>query len=333
MDAETALFRLDPESGQPTAQLLFQPTRIVKITSANGKTVFKAGRDFRWKRGTPMLELSRNSRIPSRTWAEMHPPLNDATALGEAVGGKTSLLFDRPGNVFQALQVSVTYEHEQHWAGYIPQPSHESLSRTYALLQSKRPLKLVVLGDSISFGSGSSSDFREPPCQPPYAELVADGLEQRYGSPIIFRNLSVGGKTAAWGAEIAPQIAAERPDLIILAFGMNDASGHRSAEAYIADTRNIIDTVRASSQNTEVILVATMSGNPEWSRSDPQLYAEYRDALHQLLGPGIVLADMTSIWQGLLNAKKFADITANGVNHPNDFGHRLYAQVILQILR
>jgi len=27
--------------------------------------------------------------------------------------------------------------------------------------------------------------------------------------------------------------------------------------------------------------------------------------------------------------KTHHDLTGNGINHPNDFGHRLYAQVIL----
>lgn len=32
------------------------------------------------------------------------------------------------------------------------------------------------------------------------------------------------------------------------------------------------------------------------------------------------------------NSKDFLAITGNGVNHPNDFGHRVYAQVLLSLL-
>jgi hypothetical protein len=28
-------------------------------------------------------------------------------------------------------------------------------------------------------------------------------------------------------------------------------------------------------------------------------------------------------------AQEYYDVTGNGLNHPNDFGHRLYAQVVL----
>jgi hypothetical protein len=41
---------------------------------------------------------------------------------------------------------------------------------------------------------------------------------------------------------------------------------------------------------------------------------------------------MTSLWADLLKRKAWHDLTGNGVNHPNDFGHRLYAQVILGLL-
>jgi hypothetical protein len=31
-------------------------------------------------------------------------------------------------------------------------------------------------------------------------------------------------------------------------------------------------------------------------------------------------------------SRHFVDVTGNGVNHPNDYGHRLYAQAILALL-
>jgi|SRR5215831_18703072 len=39
-----------------------------------------------------------------------------------------------------------------------------------------------------------------------------------------------------------------------------------------------------------------------------------------------------TVWQTLLQRKTFYDITGNGVNHPNDFSHMLYAQTILGLL-
>jgi hypothetical protein len=44
------------------------------------------------------------------------------------------------------------------------------------------------------------------------------------------------------------------------------------------------------------------------------------------------MADMTDLWAELLKHKPYWDLTGNGVNHPNDFGHRIYAQALSALL-
>ena len=61
-------------------------------------------------------------------------------------------------------------------------------------------------------------------------------------------------------------------------------------------------------------------------------FPKYRDELAKLCEPGVALADMTSVWDECLKRKKDWDLTGNGVNHPNDFGHRMYAQVLSTLL-
>jgi hypothetical protein len=46
----------------------------------------------------------------------------------------------------------------------------------------------------------------------------------------------------------------------------------------------------------------------------------------------VALADVTQVWTEMLRQKPDFDLTGNGLNHPNDFGHRLYAQALLQVL-
>jgi hypothetical protein len=45
----------------------------------------------------------------------------------------------------------------------------------------------------------------------------------------------------------------------------------------------------------------------------------------------VAVADVTSVWGELMKTKRFSDVSGNNVNHPNDFGHRVYAQVIVQL--
>ena len=49
-------------------------------------------------------------------------------------------------------------------------------------------------------------------------------------------------------------------------------------------------------------------------------------------GSGVALADVQKVWKKLLERKDFYDLSGNGVNHPNDYGHRVYASVIFQLL-
>ena len=94
----------------------------------------------------------------------------------------------------------------------------------------------------------------------------------------------------------------------------------------------MIEYIRKQLPNAEFVLVASMLGNRDWTTLKHELFPKYRDALKELCEPGIALADMTSIWTGILERKQDWDQTGNGVNHPNDFGHRIYAQVIAKLL-
>ena len=110
------------------------------------------------------------------------------------------------------------------------------------------------------------------------------------------------------------------------------ASASRYAEDYKAKKKEMIEGIRKGLPASEFILVASMLGNRDWTRLKHDVFPQYRDALKSLRKPGIALADLTAIWTEVLELKKDWDQTGNGVNHPNDFGHRIYAQVILELL-
>jgi lysophospholipase L1-like esterase len=156
-------------------------------------------------------------------------------------------------------------------------------------------------------------------------------LEARCGAKVHLNNLSVGGTDTAWGITKVDDVAAFKPDLVILAFGMNDAA-RRSAKDYQANVDTIIARTGDRLPDVEFILVASMLGNRDWTALQHERFPEYRAALAERCGAGVALADLTTVWTGLLDAKRDWDLTGNGVNHPNDFGHRIYAQVISSLL-
>lgn len=332
MDRESALFVQRAGAAPAEARLLFIPTRILQVSSNDGSVVYRPGIDYVWKPGTRVLIRTPNSRVPFRTFAELHPPAGAANSYGRAVDGKSSLFYDLTGAIFNRTQVAVTYDYGGRWTGYIPRPAGEQLARTISKLKQKEPIKMAVLGDSIAMGFSASAFFGEPPYQPDFAGLTVLGLEQKYGARVTLENFSVAGKQSAWGARMASLVAGEKPDLMIVAFGMNDATAGVTSAAYARNLHKIVETVRQISPRTEFILVTTMTGNPDWDGANPALYKAYRQDILRMSGPGVAVADMTLLWQELLRRKTFDGLTGNGINHPNDFGFRLYAQVILQLL-
>ncbi|MBM3458857.1 MAG: SGNH/GDSL hydrolase family protein [Armatimonadetes bacterium] len=292
---------------------------------------FVAGRDYLVAPESRVLRLPDGSRIPFRTQAALYPPRGSPQSIAEAAGGRSNLFWSE-GHVFHDLQVRVEYEHESRWSGTRPREADKELSRSIARLRRREAFRLVVLGDSISEGYNASGFVRAAPHQPPYAELVAERLRTHGNQSVILHNLSVAGKSTPWGLEQIPAVVREAPDLVVLAFGMNDASGRRSPTEFAANIRKMIEQARAGLPECEFILVASMVGNPEWSHSAPDLYPRYREELRKLQGPGVAVADLTTLWLDLLERKRFTDLTGNGVNHPNDYGHRLYAGMILGLL-
>jgi lysophospholipase L1-like esterase len=334
MDREPVMFVAQKAGSTPTATLLFPPDGIMSVTNGDGSVTFKAGIDYIWNPGSRTLIFPANSNIPFMAEAELYPPIDSNGSFGRTMDGKSGLFFNPSGRKFQNLQMNVTYGHTAPWRGYVPPSTAGQLPRTMAALTSKKPLKIVVLGDSISVGACASDFFHGPPFQPPYVGLVLEGLQVEYDDNLInLVNLSVGGKLSSWGVEQADGAAAEHPDLVLLAFGMNDASGDVPGKDYAANIRAIINAIKKSNPNAEFILVATMTANPHWSNAHQNAYTEYEKALRGMTGPGIALADVTAIWRDILEVKKFIDLTGNGVNHPNDFGYRVYAQVILSLLK
>jgi lysophospholipase L1-like esterase len=330
MRGETVLFVQDADGESARACLLFEPTRILSVCSASGEVRYEEGKDFVWHAGSRVIALPAGSRIVFKKPADLRRPAGSQPYALTHRDGQGEILFGG-GHEYQDMQTVVTYEHDERWPRAAPVLAREQLPRTLARLTEKKGLKIVLLGDSISTGCNASGWAKVPPFQPPYQDLLVKNLEATYGGKVSLDNLAVGGTDTAWGLANISKVVDAAPDLVILAFGMNDSAG-RSAQDYQANIRAMMDAVRKAKPEVEFILVATMLGNRDWITLHHDLFPQYRDALAQLCGNGTALADMTSIWEEFLQRKKDWDLTGNGVNHPNDFGHRVYAQVLSALL-
>lgn len=312
MRGESLMFVEGP--GGQVGSLLFPSDRMLSLTSSTGDVAFEEGRDYACDASSGRIHRLEGSRIPFTT----REGLSRLIAAGD--------------DTFHRRQVAATYEHAAGlWTGPVPSVSSAPLPRTNDRLLRSKPLTICLTGDSISEGYNASGFIGVPPYQPAYGTLVAAGLEHAYGSPVTFHNVAVAGWTADDGRADAARITAVKPDLVIVAYGMNDA-GYAEAPHFGANVEGIVNDIRESSPEAEFVLVSPMLPSPECDFVVMDRFPAYRNALAQLSGQGVALADLTTLWLELLERKSPHDLSGNGLNHPNDFGHRLYAQTILALL-
>ena len=328
---ESVMPLMNPDGSMDDIPLLYAINEIISVRSSDLQTEYTEDQDYALIDGK--LRILEGGSIQRVAHSTMYP-----TEEIEVPGG--SLLFPGKGGVnwvwcegglrFHEMQLDVTYIRSDAFHGALPARQGKRLPKTMAKLQFGEPLRVLVYGDSISVGAQSSGWAGGAPHVPAYYDLFAEGLRSLESSgEVTIVNRSVGGAASYWGAENAREAATEKPDLAVIAFGMNDGSGNVKTCDYIRNTLKIMAEIRAQSPDCEFILVATMLPNPK-SQFDTGMHEKYLCPLKALAQKGVAVADMTTMHRQLLERKRYEDFNGNNINHPNDFLARVYAQVLLE---
>jgi lysophospholipase L1-like esterase len=306
------------EEGNRSGRLLFTPTSLPVLTRAGDSFVYEAGKDYTWEQGSRTIRLTAHSRIPFKTPQEMRPGPGKPRSLGGVLHSE--------GRFFHDLQTLVSYSHNQSWPDLVKAQS--TLPRSLKKLRSNEPFQVVTLGDSITEGYNASgfTKTQAPRNHPAYAEGFARLLDETFPAQVTLSNFGVAGRTAGWGLKQLDRVIAEKPDMVIIAFGMNDPV---SSEQFQQTNQEILTRLQKEIPQADIIFVSGMNNNSDWR--DPTKIPGFREALKSIIRPNVILADITTPWEKLLTRKNFSDLSGNNVNHPNDFGHRLYAEVLFSI--
>ncbi len=309
-----------------TANLLFDAKKILSVRAANYSKVFVKGRDWGFKNGK--LIFGPSSTVPFFNESDL---VFNKELPGHSMGGKvpgTYVLFSESA-YFSSMQIAVTYIKTKtaSWQGPVPQFAATTLPNTISKLNANKNLKIVFFGNSIEAGYNASGLENVPPYMPTWPELIVYNLKQHYSANITYANTSVPGKLAQWGRDsVAGKVISQKPDLVIIGFGMNDGTGKVPPAKYLENIKAIVDSTKAQNPDVEFILIAPMLANPQ-SVFDG-LQPLYKQELDKLATKGVVVADITGVHQELLKHKTYQDMTGNNVNHPNDYLVRWYAQFI-----
>ena len=315
------------EKGDMRAPLLYHADQILSVRDSTLRREFKEGIDY-------VLEdncicRTPQSSMPHFTYDEFYCP----NEIGELImdydfGGHLKV---DGGLFFYPKNIHVTYTHSDAWPWKKPAFKGDRLPRLMEKLRTCQVLTTVFFGDSVTSGDEVSSFLNIEPYQPIWTSLFCKRLQTKYGCVTHEIDTALGGTDTAWGLQNAKtHVAAFQPDLVLLGFGNND---RMPAAEYIANIRKIIEIIRSDSPHTEFILVDPMTPNRYISRTTDHyrwyaLQDEYAWAQQRLEKKmdGVAALEIMQLHLDMQERKRFWDINANNINHPNDFFYRVIAQ-------
>jgi lysophospholipase L1-like esterase len=321
---------LQDDHGANKARLAFPASEVSQVRTALGFASFQEGTHWRLDQSRTVLEWVGQPPVKTIAMDQLFLPAGSPNSYKHRTGNPDENLLYAPGKWFHERNIEITYRR----ADTIASPTDKSpkaLEKTLRKLRAKSNVVIAVSGDSISTGLDASATTLTEPNQSGYPDLVAAQLTHDFDCPIELVNRSVAGWSIANGLEDLDRLLESKPDLLIVAYGMNDV-GRRDPMWFADQARKLQARAKELLPEVEILWVTPMLGNREWVHTPREMFFAYRDALQGVLKEGESLVDLTEVWEILLQRKHDLDLTGNGLNHPNDFGHRLYAQAILECL-
>lgn len=197
---------------------------------------------------------------------------------------------------------------------------------------------LVVLGESTVAGAGASAEANR------WVNVVAALLGRFQGQPVILHNKGIGAnvispRSPGYQASAKPSaieryhtdVMALKPDLFILAYGLNDMRCGMPPQAFRDDMARIIADVRDACHPlivlTTVYNMSAYDRYPPFDQGSPQAAQWYNLVIGQLADEyDCLLAD---IWDAQAQAPWNVD--ADTV-HANDLGHWLIGARVFQTI-
>ncbi len=241
--------------------------------------------------------------------------------------------------------VTFTYDKTEAWTGttFTGDAGAQNFIDT---LKTDKEATVFFYGDSITVGCNASGTIHggmRNPFLPSWTDLTVSYLEKLYGAEIASYNAAVGGWTTAQGAANMATKVTEAGvnladvDLFVIAFGMNDPETAESE--YTSAIKQMINAYYEVNPNGSVLLVSPMQPNTQ-SRMVAGNQSKWESALNEVknsseyASKNVALAKVHTMFGELLtvSGKLSRDYLGNNINHPNDFGMRIYAQVVLKTL-
>lgn len=352
---ESVMF-LDTDDEVP---LLYNATEIISVTSYDKLKTFTEGVDYQLVDGKLVMpEGSNLTYVPEEEyWSEGWYGM---VTLRDGVETPT---LSGPGDTITRYQVLVTYRHNDTFPIEVPDCS-DKFASVIKKLENGEDVTFFFYGDSITEGWESSLRCNMGPKVPSWSALFTQYLAHRYGytvkyvgttaegtynypkakdyygdrGTIYYINTAISGWTVEksydnYLTHVKPYTDKYGCDIFFYAHGMNNPN--TSIVNFSFGVKKVINTLHEIIPDAKFVLVSSMLPNNEdvrGMRNIPKQEGALKDVIVELEQSGITaaLSPVQSVHTRICEVKRYRDHSGNNNNHPNDYTHRVYAQVALQ---
>ena len=221
--------------------------------------------------------------------------------------------------------VDYTFRQTESWPVQAKQTKF--LGATKKKLCLGQEVRIVAFGDSISAGGDASKpEFI-------FWRRWADELQRNYPKAYVTAvNGATGGDSTVQGLQrLESKLLQENPDLVLIGFGMNDHNvGGVAIPQFEKNLHEMIARIRHST-HAEIVLFSAFPPNPKWKFGTHRMEDYAATTARVARESACAYADVFHNWQSLAERKKPEDLLGNNINHPNDFGHWIYFQVLSEM--
>jgi len=170
---------------------------------------------------------------------------------------------------------------------------------------------VIFLGDSLTAGNGLPADSAFP-------SLVAEMSRER-GRPLRVVNAGVSGDTTSGGLDRVGYLLEQKPDLLVVGLGVNDAFRGQPVDRIEANVRAIV--TRAKSAGARVLLLGM--------RVPTNYGPDYTEAFAAIY-PRVAKSEKVMLMPFLLDGVGgHPELNLDDGIHPNQEGQRMVATNVL----
>lgn len=302
------------EPGQLVHHRLVRGSVAIRSTYPVGApttVVYEEGKDYQVDYATGQVRRLEGSRIPDYSKNQLFGVKDFDHSKYPGFGNYREFVF-------------VDYRYTDRFPWPVQERQEALLPRTRERLKHGEPLNVVAFGDSITAGGDATAPERI------YWQQWLTALRARHPkSTITGVNGATGGDTTVQGLQrLQDKVLTQKPDLVLIAFGMNDQNkGSVPLDRFEANLGELVDRIRKDTP-AEIILLSSCLPNPNWHYTSGRMPDYGRATQKVAAAKHCAFADVLTNWSAVIDRKKPEDLLANNVNHPNDFGHWIYFQVL-----